>query len=578
MRYRGVEVEMALVLLVERDVHLRGNRGPLRIGRGADELRGLDRDLQRFARRGIGERVVRHVVVGLVGRGDVVDLVAVLRLVVGDPADPELRDLADHRPAMLLQPGAVARGEVVLPLRDRDVGVDVDLAEHAVGEVRRVVDAGLGIGFPRIHRAFHAVLFRAIACRLHRAVAEHHDRLGAFRMQQEQGGEHPRIAVPERVAGVARGQRAGTHRPGRAHRGVGQQVVQVRMHGALHVRIAVDHDVGFPQRVPGGLVFGEQRGEALLARSTGQRHIVAGVAAPVLPRRGDVLGEDVGPALLHRGGEVERQLVRAFFQLHAFDREAGRQADRRGFGHRQAVFGAAVQPQRQFLGVAVAGQHAGVARIPHGGAVGRRHRLVVQRLAAGDHRGDHLVAAHAGDREARLMFRPQPDREGQLHAAIELRRDGELCRRQVVGGLADERGDLDVGRLVRVREAVAGRQRTVVHVQRLRVVGEDLPVDPGRIEPAAAGVVVDLAPAGDRGGARDVARLVIHERDHVRAVALGAAHRGHRGEITVGQVAREIRAEIFRRAGEQEAGVGGGAGAGAGQQQAEREAGKQVAA
>ena len=245
---------------------------------------------------------------------------------------------------MLLQPGAVARGEVVLPLRDRDVGVDVDLAEHPVGEVRRVVDAGFRVGLPRVHGAFHAVLLRPLARGLHGARAEHHDRLGAFRVQQEQGGEHPRIAVPEGVAGVARGQRAGTHRPGRAHGGVGQQVVQVRMHGALHLGIAVDHDVGLPQLVPGGLVFGEQRGEALLARGLGQRHVVAGVAAPVLPRRGDVLGEDVGLALLHPGGEVERQLVRAFFQLHAFDREAGRQSDRRRLGHRQAVFGTAIQP------------------------------------------------------------------------------------------------------------------------------------------------------------------------------------------------------------------------------------------
>src|SRR6202000_1060557 len=73
-----------------------------------------------------------------------------------------------------------------------------------------------------------------------------------------------------------------------------------------------------------------------------------------------------------------------------------------------------------------------------------------------------------------------------------------------------------------------------------------------RVQPSAAGVVVDLAPAGHGGGTRDVGLRVVHERDHVAARGLGAAHGGHRGEVAVGKIAREIGAEVFRGAGEHE--------------------------
>src|ERR1700694_2559166 len=128
------------------------------------------------------------------------DLVALLGLVELDPAHPELGNLADDGPAVTLQPTLIAGGEIVLPLRDRDVGIDVDFAEYPVGEIGRVVYTGLRVGFPRIHRAFHSVLQCALARRLHGAVPEQHDRLGTLRMQEQQGGEYPRITVPERVA------------------------------------------------------------------------------------------------------------------------------------------------------------------------------------------------------------------------------------------------------------------------------------------------------------------------------------------------------------------------------------------
>ena len=124
------------------------------------------------------------------------DFVAIVCTVEADAARPEFRDAADHRPAVFLEPCLVAGREPVLPLRDGDVGVDVHFAIHLVGEVRRMVDAGFRIGFPRIHRAARVELLRARARRFDRAMAEHHDRFRALRMQQQQRGEHHHIPGP----------------------------------------------------------------------------------------------------------------------------------------------------------------------------------------------------------------------------------------------------------------------------------------------------------------------------------------------------------------------------------------------
>ena len=125
-------------------------------------------------------------------------------LVELNPAHPELGNLADDGPAVVLQPDLIAARQIVLPLRDRDIGIDMNLPEHAIGEIRRVIDACLRVGFPRIHRAFHFILLRPLARRLHRAVAEHHNRLGPFRVQQQQGRKYPGIAIPECVASIIR--------------------------------------------------------------------------------------------------------------------------------------------------------------------------------------------------------------------------------------------------------------------------------------------------------------------------------------------------------------------------------------
>src|ERR1700730_1891881 len=102
--------------------------------------------------------------------------------VVLDPAHPEFRNLAYDRPAIFLEPGLIASSQVVLPLRDRDIGVDVYFSKYAICEVRRVIHTRFRISLPRIHGAAYSILAGALACRLHRALPEHHDRLGAFRV------------------------------------------------------------------------------------------------------------------------------------------------------------------------------------------------------------------------------------------------------------------------------------------------------------------------------------------------------------------------------------------------------------
>ena len=73
-----------------------------------------------------------------------------------------------------------------------------------------------------------------------------------------------------------------------------------------------------------------------------------------------------------------------------------------------------------------------------------------------------------------------------------------------------------------------------------------------------AGRVVDLAPPRNRGGTRDIVLGVVHERNHVGEIALGAARRGHGGKITVGEIARKVVVEILGARANTKARIGGG--------------------
>ena len=80
------------------------------------------------------------------------------------------------------------------------------------------------------------------------------------------------------------------------------------MHDALRGRVAVDHDVRLPQRVPGVPLRVQQRVEAPFARLRGQREVGLRIAAPACARDGGELGEAVGVVLAHVHHHVEREV------------------------------------------------------------------------------------------------------------------------------------------------------------------------------------------------------------------------------------------------------------------------------
>ena len=493
------------------------------------------------------------------------DLVAVPACHPGRAAGPEIRHVADHRPAVAGQPLAVAGGQVVLPLRDGDVGVDVDLAlaEH-VGHVRRLLAAVLRIGLPREHRAAQAACLRARFGGRQGARAEHHQRFRPLRMQQQQRGKDPGIAVPEHVAGVAGRHAAGSGRPGGVGGGVGQQVVKVGVDDLLRLRIAVDADVRCPQFAPGIAVRVEQALEAGRARGRGQRAILLRIATPARARQRDEFGEGVGLSPAHCRGEVQRQPIAAPVYPQLGGLQARGQVDRGRLGHRQALLGVAVQPQRTVAGVAIGGGDVRVAVVPERGTVGRGRRDRFELQVVCRHRLLHFIAAQAGQRETRLMRRPQVQRERQLYLAVELRRDRQPGRGEMRRGLTDQARHLDARGPAMVEVAVARGERALVHIQLLLVVLEHGRVQRGLVEPEVAGrrvarAVVDLAPAGHRGRACDVARRVVHERDQVGEVALGAARRGQRRQVAVAELAGKVAGEVLRGGRQQEAGIGRGA-------------------
>ena len=478
----------------------------------------------------------------------------------GGAAGPEVGDGADHRPAVLPQPGLVAAGEPVLPLRDRDVAVDVDLVliQH-LGRVRRLRTAVVGIGLPRVHRAVQAARLGARLGGRQRAGAERHQRLRALRVQQEQGGEHPGVAVPEHVTRVTRRHAAGAGAPGGAGRHVGEQVVEVGVHDALRGGVAVDRHVGCPQRMPGILVRVQQRVEALRARLHGQRKIGLRVAAPAFARDGDELGEAVATVLPHVHHHVQRESQAVANHARRDRMHALRQRHGHGFRHRRAVRGAAVEPQRELRGVAVVRQHLGGAGIPQRGAVrrGGRHRFEFQVVLV--QLPVHFRIGDAGQREARLVRRPGVQRERQFHATVETWREGELAAGEMRRGLAHQREHLDIGGARAIAVGVARGERAVVHVQRLRVVPEVRGVQRRGVEPGAAvGAVIDAAPCGHDRGARHVAGRAIHEGGEIGRRVLGAARRGQRGGVAVAELSGEIAGPIGGAGLEHETGVGGG--------------------
>ncbi len=175
----------------------------------------------------------------------------------------------------------------------------ISRSPSTIGEMRRLFAAVLRIGLPGILRALESARLRARLRGGQRVRAEHHQRFRALGMQQQQRGEDPRIAVPERVPRIARRQTAGAHRPARVGGGSREQIVEIRMHGGLRPRIAIDRDVGSPQVAPGGAMLVEKSVEAGRAGLRRQLKIRLRIAAPILARGGDELGEGIGFTLLY---------------------------------------------------------------------------------------------------------------------------------------------------------------------------------------------------------------------------------------------------------------------------------------
>ena len=184
------------------------------------------------------------------------------------------------------------------------------------------------------------------------------------------------------------------------------------MYRLLHLRIAVDHDVRLPKLVPGLAMLLQQLVEAGLPRRFGERQSLFGSAAPILSSHGYVFGKGIRLASLYRYAHQHTKLVLILDQLDIGGAEISREADGRGLGHRQTLFGLTIEPQRQIVRIAVLREHMRVAVIPDRRAVGRGmvDRLQHRHVVGGDG-AQHLVSGHGADREARLVGRPKRKRE-----------------------------------------------------------------------------------------------------------------------------------------------------------------------
>ena len=110
----------------EGDVQLGGNLGPVRVRPFTDQRRRGRGDSQGLLRGDIGKGVVRHIVVALRHGGNVKNLITPLLRIPGRAARPEIRHITNDRPTIVFQPSAIVRREPVLPLRNGDIGIDVD--------------------------------------------------------------------------------------------------------------------------------------------------------------------------------------------------------------------------------------------------------------------------------------------------------------------------------------------------------------------------------------------------------------------------------------------------------------------
>ncbi len=211
-------------------------------GRGVAERRGG---------RDVGVDLVVDVGVLLVRAGDVAEVVAAGSL--AHPAGPEPRGPRDHRPAARAQPGPVAGGQVVLPLRQRDVGGDVLLVQALAvdRDRRRDLLGAVERALPRVPGAAIATGARVGPGGPQALVAVGVHTGGQARVLGEQRREHPRLGVPEDVPAVpVRRQTGRRDAPVDAGPGAGPEVELAGVHPVREVGVSTDADPPGPQPRP----------------------------------------------------------------------------------------------------------------------------------------------------------------------------------------------------------------------------------------------------------------------------------------------------------------------------------------
>jgi len=176
---------------------------------------------------------------------------------------------------------------------------------------------------------------------------------------------------------------------------------------------------------------------------------------------------------------------------------------------------------------------------------------------------------------------PERQWEREAHPTGVIRRDADASRRDVRGGLADERDDLDSCLPPEILVTVAGRQRSLMQIEHLSIVREirgrqRRSVEPGMPGAGAARIEVDAGPPGHERGTGDIPGRVIHERDHVGLPRLRAARCGQRCDVSVADESGKVIRQSLEPDAQPEVGIGGAAGESHGRRQprAEHGAGK----
>ena len=193
------------------------------------------------------------------------------------------RGAGDHRPALCAEPLLVAGREVVLPLRDRDVGSDVLLVE-ALAEHRRRRRDLLGAverALPREARALCAGRGGVRGGRREPVGAVGVHRRGQVGMLREQRRVHPRVGVPEDVAVVpVRGETGGRDAPVGSVTHARPEIELARVHRGGERRVPEHVDPARPHRGPRRVVFLLQR---VVGVTRGRARVLPALGASASP-------------------------------------------------------------------------------------------------------------------------------------------------------------------------------------------------------------------------------------------------------------------------------------------------------